>query len=98
MISTHLNQCHRIKGACKYKHCDIISILRLEMLKFAYFVIKNVAIYACSSGKFLNYGKYACVKDLTNIMSVLAWILTKVLFGQSEKYKIPGSCRRLEQA
>ena len=39
------------------------------MIRFAYCGTKNVAIYACSSGKFLDYGKYACVKDLTNIMS-----------------------------
>ena len=31
---------------------------------------KNVAIYALSSGKFPCVRKYACVKDLTNIMSV----------------------------
>ena len=40
------------------------------MLKFAHCGTKNVAIYACSLGKFLYYGKFACVKDLTNIMSV----------------------------
>ena len=30
----------------------------------------NIAIYAFFSGKFLDVTKYACVKDLTNIMSV----------------------------
>ena len=40
------------------------------MLKFSYCWITNFAINPCSSGKFLDYGKYACVKDLTNIMSV----------------------------
>ena len=30
---------------------------------------KNVAIDSFSSGKFINIRKYACVKDLTNIMS-----------------------------
>ena len=30
--------------------------------------MKNVAVYAFSSGKFLDVMKYACVKDLTNIM------------------------------
>ena len=40
------------------------------MLKFAYCGTKNVAIYAYSLGNFLDYGKYACVKDFTNIMSV----------------------------
>ena len=39
------------------------------MLKKLYCGTKNVAIYVCSSGKFPEYGKYACVKDLTNIMS-----------------------------
>ena len=39
------------------------------MPKFAYCETKDVAFYAYSSGKFLDYGKYACVKDLTNIMS-----------------------------
>ena len=29
----------------------------------------NIAIYTFSSGKFLNVSVYACVKDLTNIMS-----------------------------
>ena len=53
----------------KYKHGDIFSILRRELPKFAYCGTKNVAIYAYSSGKFLDYGKYACVKVLTNIMS-----------------------------
>ena len=38
--------------------------------KLSYQVTKNVAIYALSSGKFLDDRKYACVKDLTNIMSV----------------------------
>ena len=36
------------------------------MLKFAYYGTRNVAIYACTSGKFLDY---ACEKYLTNIMS-----------------------------
>ena len=31
---------------------------------------KIFAIYALSSGKFQDVRKYACVKDLTNIMSV----------------------------
>ena len=32
-------------------------------------VTKIVSIYARILGKFLDYGKYACVKDSTNIMS-----------------------------
>ena len=37
--------------------------------KLSYYGTENVAIYAFSSGKFLNVRKLACVKDLTNIMS-----------------------------
>ena len=37
--------------------------------KLSYKGTENVAIYAFSSGKFLNIKVYACVKDLTNIMS-----------------------------
>ena len=33
---------------------------------------KDVAIYACSSDKFLDYGRYAGVKYLTNIISAIA--------------------------
>ena len=40
------------------------------MLKNIYCETKNVLIYIFSLGEFLGYGKYACVKDLTNIMSV----------------------------
>ena len=36
---------------------------------------KNVAIYAFSSGKFLDDKEYACVNDLTNIVSVILSIL-----------------------
>ena len=39
------------------------------MSKFLYCGTKNVAIYTYSLGKFLGYGKYACVKDLKNFMS-----------------------------
>ena len=38
--------------------------------KLCYKGTTNVAIYAISSGKFLDVRKYACVKYLTNIMSV----------------------------
>ena len=34
----------------------MISILRRKMLKFAYCGTKIVAIYACSAGKFPDYG------------------------------------------
>ena len=33
-------------------------------------MLRNVAIYAFSSGKFPGVRKYACAKDLTNIMPV----------------------------
>ena len=48
------------------KDWDIILILGLEM---SYEGTRNVVIYAFSSGKLLNVRVYACVKDLTNIMS-----------------------------
>ena len=49
---------------------DIIQILELSTLNCHIEGIKNVAIYALSSSKFLEVRKYACVKDLTNNMSV----------------------------
>ena len=60
----------------QYKNCILISILRIQRLNKLYCGTKNVAIYVCSSGKFPEYGKYACVKDLTNIMSAWAggWV------------------------
>ena len=45
------------------------SNFRIRNAKLSYFGNRNVAIYAFSSGKFLNIRVYACVKDLTNIMS-----------------------------
>ena len=44
-----------MKRASKYKHFDIISSAKTFKLW-----VQNVAIYACSSGKLLDYGKYAC--------------------------------------
>ena len=41
----------------------------IRNVRLSYQGTKNVAIYAFSSGKFLYVRKYACVKDLTNIMS-----------------------------
>ena len=41
----------------------------IRNVRWSYQGTKNVAIYAFSSGKFLNIKVYACVKDLTNIMS-----------------------------
>ena len=46
-----------------------IFVYSLYGLSIAY-MTENVAIYALSSGKFLNVRKLARVKDLTNIMSV----------------------------
>ena len=41
----------------------------IRNVRLSYQGTKNVVIYALSSGKFLFVRKYACVKDLTNIMS-----------------------------
>ena len=41
---------------------------------------KIVAIYAFLSGKFLDFRKYACVKDLTNIMSVYNFSTIQYIF------------------
>ena len=49
--------------------------------------IRNVAIYAYSSGKFLDHGKYACVKYLTNIMSASGRYLAQVRFWKMYIYK-----------
>ena len=45
------------------------SNFRIRNAKLSYKGNGNDAIYAFSSGKFLNVRVYACVKDLTNIMS-----------------------------
>ena len=45
------------------------SNVRIRNAKLSYKGTENVAIYAFSLGKFLNIKVYACVKDLTNIMS-----------------------------
>ena len=45
------------------------SNFRIRNAKLSYQGTRNVAIYVFSSGKFLNVRVYACVKDLTNIMS-----------------------------
>ena len=39
---------------------------------------KNIARFPCFSGKFLHHGKYASVKDLTNILSVYVEMLHNV--------------------
>ena len=69
MISTHLNPLESIEKAYKYKNWDIISVSRGEILKLASFGNIFFAIFACSLDRFLDYRKYTCVKDLTNIMS-----------------------------
>ena len=48
---------------------------------------KNVAIYSFSTGKFLNIRKYACVKDLTDIISVAE--KENLLDWQSRGKKMP---------
>ena len=58
-----------VKLANKYKIIILDSHFRLRKLRSSYQRTENVAIYAFSSGKFLEVRLYACVKDLTNIMS-----------------------------
>ena len=48
------------------------SNVRIRNAKVLHKGTRNVAIYAFSLGKFLIVSVYACVKDLTNIMSVIA--------------------------
>ena len=48
---------------------DIIQMFGLGVLNCHIKGTENVAIYAFSSGKFLDARKFAGVKDLTNIMS-----------------------------
>ena len=50
---------------------DILRIFWIRNAKLSHKGTENVAIYAFSSGKFLNVRKLACVKDLTNIMSAI---------------------------
>ena len=57
------------------KRLGYYSNFRIRNAKLSYVRTRNVAIYVFSSGKFLNVRAYACVKDLTNIMSEI--ILTK---------------------
>ena len=45
---------------------------RIRNARLSYKGTRDVAIYAFSSGKFLNVRVYASVKDLTNIMSAAA--------------------------
>ena len=50
-------------------------------------MLRNVAIYAFSLGKFSGVRKYACVKDLTNIMSVCSSSLLS-FFLHTTSFKI----------
>ena len=52
------------------QNLNVILIIGLGNPKLSEKGTTNVAIYAFFSGKFLNVTKYACVKDLTNIMSM----------------------------
>ena len=55
------------------KILNYYSNFRIRNAKLSYKGTRNVAIYAISSGKFLNVRVNACVKDLTNIMSESAY-------------------------
>ena len=55
------------------------SNFRTRNAKLSYKGTKNVAIFAFSLGKFLDFRKYACVKDLTNIMSALSRLMVSLI-------------------
>ena len=57
--------------ANKYKILILNSHFRLRKLRSSYQGTKNVAIYALSLGKILDFRKIAGVKNMTNIMCVL---------------------------
>ena len=52
------------------------------------FEVENVAIYALFSDKFLKFGKCACVKNLTNIMSASKIISTWVKFHFVDVFQV----------
>ena len=56
------------------------SNFRIRNAKLSYKGTRNVAIYAFSSARFLDVRKYACAKDLTNIMSDRGWHLSGLAF------------------
>ena len=53
------------------KQMGCYPTFRIRNPKLSYYGTRNVAIHAFSLGKFPDVRKYACVKDLTNIMSDL---------------------------
>ena len=55
------------------------DIILTRNAKLSYEGTRNVAIYAISTGKFLNVRVHACVKDLTNIMSVIIVIIIAII-------------------
>ena len=69
LIFSHVNQWQSVQWANKYKILILNSHFRLRKLRSSYQGTKNVAIYAFSSGKILDVGKIAGVKNMTNIMS-----------------------------
>ena len=44
-------------------------MIKYKVSVYSNFKYRNAKHFITSPGKFLDYGKYACVKDLTNIMS-----------------------------
>ena len=69
------------------QNLNFILILGSENSKLSEKGTTNVAIYAFFAGKFLDVTKYACVKDLTNIMSV--WGLTNVALQVQYRNYLP---------
>ena len=59
----------KVMSVLASKRLGQYSNFRSKNAKMSYERTRNVAIYAFSLGKFLNVRVYACVKDLTNIMS-----------------------------
>ena len=49
------------------------SNFRIRNTRLSYRRYKNVTILVFSLGKFLDVRQYACVKDLTNIISEYPW-------------------------
>ena len=54
------------------------------------FKVLNVAIYAFVAGKFLKFGKCACVKIMTNMMSVPTILFSVTLCNQNCDFSLIG--------
>ena len=63
---------------------------RIRNAKLSYKGTRNVAIYSFSLGKFLNVRVYACVKDLTNIMSAVSGNPLFLVLRHFKNFVIPG--------